>query len=92
MQLDNPKLLKQYRRSYTLHAENGESLEMVYGRVWEFCKDLEKLLKTTQKNAAVCCSANSMRAIREYFEKLTPEQATQIEDPLGQDYASYVIL
>lgn len=92
MQLDNPKLLQEYRRSYTKHAENGESLEMVYGRVWEFCKDLEKLVKSKKKNAAVCCSANSMRSIREYFEKLTPEQATHVEDPLGQDYASYVIM
>lgn len=92
MQLENPELLKEYRRSYTKQAENGESMEMVYGRVFEFCKDLENMARTNQKNIAVCCSANSMRAIREYFEKLSPEQTTHVEDPLGQDYVSYVIL
>lgn len=91
MQLENPELLKAYRRSYTKQVENGESMEMVYGRVFEFCKDLENMTRKSRKNIAVCCSANSMRAIREYFEKLTPEQTTQVEDPLGQDYVSYVI-
>jgi len=89
--LKNPELLNEYRRSYTKKAKNGESLEDVVKRVDLFCKDLVKQMKNSKMNVAVSCHGNSMRGFRKYFEGLSIEQTCDIETPLGQDYASYIV-
>src|SRR3989344_3715908 len=89
--LKNPELLNEYRRSYTKRAQNGESLEDVVKRVNLFCKDLVKQMKNGKMNVAVSCHGNSMRGFRKYFEGLSIEQTCDIETPLGQDYASYIV-
>jgi len=78
-------------RSYTKRAQNGESLEDVIKRVTSFCDDLVKQMKESGMNVAVSCHGNSMRGFRKYFEGLSIEQTCEVETPLGQDYASYVV-
>lgn len=77
------------RRSWEYAAPAGESAVMVYYRVLPFLKILEYVLRKEKKSAVICCSSNSMRAIRTYYENLTPDQAIDIENPTGQDYCLY---
>jgi len=91
MQLENPDLLLEYRRSYNKIPPNGESLEMVVERVYDFIEDLVSKMKQFRINVAVSCHGNSIRGFRKYFEHLTEEQTAEIETPLGQDYAAYSI-
>jgi 2,3-bisphosphoglycerate-dependent phosphoglycerate mutase len=89
--LQNPELTNEYRRSWDHNPPEGESLEMVCERVQEFLDEIIPLMKEQKINVAISCHGNSIRGIRKYFEKLTPEETTQIETPLGQDYAAYSI-
>lgn len=91
IQLENPGLLKTVRRSYKEAPPNGESLETVVKRVTDFCNEIVPLIKEHKLNLAISCHGNSMRGFRKYFEKLTDEQTTEIESPLAQDYASYLV-
>jgi len=91
MFLTNEKLLEEYRRSYVKRAVGGENLEDTVKRVFEFCEEIVPLMKLHKLNVAVSCHSNSMRGFRMFFEHLTPEQVCAIEDPLGQDYVSYVV-
>ncbi|MBP7859476.1 histidine phosphatase family protein [Patescibacteria group bacterium] len=85
----NPLLATLYRRSWDYVPPLGESTQMVYFRTLSFIKELTFVLKMEQKSAAICCSNNSMRAIRSLFEKLTPSQASTLENPTGMDYCLY---
>lgn len=91
MQLEKPEKLLEYRRSYTVVPPNGESLEMVVTRVYDFIEDLVAKMKQFKVNVAVSAHGNSIRGFRKYFEHLTDEQTAEIETPLGQDYAAYSI-
>jgi 2,3-bisphosphoglycerate-dependent phosphoglycerate mutase len=91
MQLEKPEQLSEYRRSYTKVPPNGESLEIVVKRVYEFIEDLIPRMKQFNVNVAVSCHGNSIRGFRKYFEHLTDERCAEIETPLGQDYAAYSI-
>lgn len=91
MQLENPEQLLEYRRSYTKVPPDGESLEMVVARVYDFIEDLVSKIKQFRVNVAVSAHGNSIRGFRKYFERLTNEQTAEIETPLGQDYAAYSI-
>lgn len=91
MQLENPELLLKYRRSFEEAAPNGESLKTVCERVAGFCKEIVPLMKQYKINVAVSCHGNSIRGFRKYFENLSDEKACEIETPLGQDYAAYII-
>jgi len=91
LQLENPKLLLQYRRGYHNSPPNGESLEMVVKRVEDFLYDIIPKMKEFKINVAVSCHGNSIRGIRKHFENLTEEETEEIETPLGQDYAAYLI-
>jgi 2,3-bisphosphoglycerate-dependent phosphoglycerate mutase len=91
MQLEDPKLLLEYRRSYTKAPPGGESLEMVVARVYDFIGDLLPKMKQFRINVAVSAHGNSIRGFRKYFEHLTDAQTSEIETPLGQDYAAYSI-
>ena len=91
MMKENPVLAAEYRRAYNFPPPHGESLKIVEKRVFPFCKDLIRRMKKEKINAAVSCHGNSMRVIRRFFEKLTIKEELTMENPLGQDYVSYVI-
>lgn len=91
MQLENPKLLLEYRRSYDIKPPNGESIKDVVERVRSFIYELIPIMKEKNINVAVSCHGNSIRGFRQYFEGLTNEETALIESPLAQDYAAYSI-
>ena len=92
------KLMKQdfkkailYRRAYDFPPPKGESIKQVQEkRIFPFCKKLKKKLEKEKANVAICCTNNTMRLIRMYFEKLSIEQMLILENPFT-DYAAYVI-
>lgn len=84
-------MCNEYRRSYTKRAVNGENLDDVCLRVEEFILELLPQMKNQKINVAISCHGNSIRGFRKYFEKLTPEEVTKIETPLGSDYIAYTI-
>ncbi|MFH1705361.1 MAG: histidine phosphatase family protein, partial [Patescibacteria group bacterium] len=78
-----------YRRSYDFPPPGGESLKTVKDkRVFPFCRKLVSELRKEEKTVAICCTNNTMRLIRMFFEKLTIEQMLTLENPFG-DYAAY---
>lgn len=88
----DPELCLKYRRSWDFPPPNGESLKMVWeNRVKKFCQDLEKRIRSEKINVAISCTNNTMRLIRMYFEKLSIKQTLELENPLAQDYTSYLI-
>ena len=89
--LTDEDLCNEYRRSYTKRALNGENLDDVCLRVEEFILELLPQMKNQKINVAISCHGNSIRGFRIYFEKLTPEEVTKIETPLGSDYIAYTI-
>lgn len=91
LQLNNPEFAKKVRRSYDYVPPNGESLEMVCQRVEKFCKEIIPLMKEHKINIFVSCHGNSIRGFRKYFENLSPQKTAEIETPLGQDYAAYIV-
>ena len=91
MQLTNPKLLLEYRRSYDIKPPNGESISDVVKRVKLFIDEIVPLMKMYKMNVAVSCHGNSIRGFRQVFEGLTNDQTALVESPLGQDYAAYSI-
>lgn len=91
LQLENPELLKEYRRSYTKRANNGENLEDVIKRVTDFCNEIVPLAKENKINIAISCHGNSIRGFRKFFENLSVEEVCEMETPLAQDYLAYVI-
>lgn len=91
IQMSSPEELKKIRRDYDYLPPNGESIDMVCNRVSDFCNDLVNQVKGTKVKIAISCHGNSMRGFRKYFEHLNNDQTSEIETPLGQDYAAYVI-
>ncbi len=88
----DPELCLKYRRSWDFPPPGGESLKMVWEkRIKGFCEDLEKRMRREKINVAISCTNNTMRLIRMYFEKLSLEEMLELENPLGTDYASYII-
>ncbi len=88
----DPELCLKYRRSWDFPPPYGESLKMVWeNRVQKFCQDLEERMREEKINVAISCTNNTMRLIRIYFEKLSIEQALELENPLAVDYASYAL-
>ncbi len=89
--LENPEQLKLDRRSFDHIPPNGESIEMVCKRVYEFIDEIVPLMKQFKMNVAVSCHGNSIRGFRRYFEHLNDEETAIVETPLAQDYAAYSI-
>ena len=88
---DNFEKAVLYRRSYEISPPGGESIKQVQlKRVFPFCWKIEKELKSKKVNAAICCTNNTMRLIRMYFEKLSIEEMLILENPFA-DFAAYVI-
>lgn len=88
---DDPVKAVKYRRFYDFAPPKGESMKMVKGRVFEFCDELVKRVRKTGENVAISCHGNSMKMIRYYFEKLKLIDVLVQENPLGTDYAEYVV-
>jgi len=91
IQLSNPEELKKIRRTYDYIPPNGESIEMVCKRVFEFCGEIVNQVRGTKQKIAISCHGNSMRGFRKYFEHLSEEETSKVESPLGQDYSAYVV-
>ncbi len=89
--LTDRSLYDRYHRAYDFPTKDGESLRMVEERVFPFCQQLGERMKKEKINVAVSAHSNSMRVLRRYFEELTVEEMCQLENPLGQDYAAYVL-
>lgn len=92
IQLENPDHAMELRRSYNYTPPLGESLHMCILRVNDFLNEVIHIMKDKKINVAVSCHGNSIRGIRQYFEKLSNNDTAHIETPLGQDYAAYQIL
>lgn len=87
----DPELMAKYRRGYDFPPPHGESIKMVEKRVFPFCRELAKRMKKEKINVAVSAHGNSMRVMRRFFERMGIEEMLTHENPLGEDYASYVI-
>jgi 2,3-bisphosphoglycerate-dependent phosphoglycerate mutase len=77
---ENPKLYQMYHRSYDIPPPGGESLVQVERRVLPFLRDVIKLMKKKQKNAVIVGHNNSLRPIRRYFEKLSPQKMMKLDN------------
>ncbi len=88
---ENPKMAVLYRRSYDTPPPGGESLKDVrQQRIYPFYRQLLQLLNKKPTNILVCCTNNTMRLLRMFFEHLTIEQMLTLENPFA-DYAVYSI-
>lgn len=90
MRMDPEKAVL-WRRGYDVPPPDGESIQMVEGRVWPFLDELVARIKREHINVALSLHGNSMRAVRRYFEKMDIVEELTHENPLGTDYALYVI-
>ena len=80
-----PKEYPLWHRSYDTPPPGGESLKQVEERVLEFLKEL---IQNVWQNDVIfiCASANSLRPIRKYFEKMTDVQMASFEHERGKVY------
>jgi 2,3-bisphosphoglycerate-dependent phosphoglycerate mutase len=86
-----PEATAAWRRGYDVRPPGGESLKMVEQRVWPFLDALVARIRREHMSVALSVHGNSMRAIRRYFEGMSIEEATTHENPLGSDYALYIV-
>jgi len=87
----NPDQAIKWRRGYDTSPPNGESLQMVEKRVIPFLKELIKRVQNEHIDVALSMHGNSMRVARKFFEKMDLAEELTHENPLGNDYALYVI-
>lgn len=80
-----PKEYPLWHRGYDSPPPNGESLKQVEVRVLEFLKEV--IANVYQNDVIlICASANSIRPIRRYFEKMTEEEMVSFEHERGKIY------
>lgn len=80
-----PKEYPRWHRGYDSPPPNGESLKQVEERVLDFLKEL--IANVWQQDVIfICASANSIRPIRRYFEKMTEIQMVSFEHEPGKIY------
>jgi 2,3-bisphosphoglycerate-dependent phosphoglycerate mutase len=79
-----------WHRAYDYPPPGGESVKMVEKRVLSFIKELIPFMKRNKANVAISAHGNSMRPFRRYFEKLSIEEMSKLENP-WDDYFEYVI-
>jgi 2,3-bisphosphoglycerate-dependent phosphoglycerate mutase len=80
-----------YRRSYDVPPPGGETLQEVQEkRVYPFCQQLKKRIKKEKINIALCCTNNTMRLMRMFFEDLSITAMLTLENPFT-DYVAYVV-
>lgn len=88
---NDPERATLWRRSYNVPPPEGESIQMVEQRVYPFLDELVARMKKEKINVVLSVHGNSMRAVRRYFEKMDETTAVTHENPLGTDYALYVV-
>lgn len=72
-----------WRRSFSEHPPNGESLEDVYKRTVPFYKfEIEPKLKAG-KNILIVAHGNSLRALTMYLENISTEAISKLNIPTG---------
>lgn len=80
-----PDEYPKWHRGYDSPPPNGESLKQVEERVMDFIKEL--IANVWQNDVIfICASANSIRPIRKYFEKMTEVQMVSFEHERGKVY------
>jgi len=80
-----PKEYPQWHRGFDTPPPNGESIKDVQKRVMEFLNEM--IINLYQNDVVViCASANSLRPIRAYFEKMTDIQMASSEHESGRIY------
>jgi 2,3-bisphosphoglycerate-dependent phosphoglycerate mutase len=79
-----------WHRSYDVPPPGGESIKMVEKRVLSFIKELLAFMKREKVSVAVAAHGNSIRPFRRYFEHLTIQQMTRLENP-WDNYFDYVV-
>jgi len=72
-----------WRRSYDVAPPGGESLKDTADRVIVYFKEQIAPLLQKGKNILVVAHGNSLRALKMYLERLSPEQISEIEIPTG---------
>ncbi|MBN1373731.1 histidine phosphatase family protein [Candidatus Dojkabacteria bacterium] len=77
-------LFKLFHRSLHFPVMGGESLSTVRKRTLPFAAEIEDLTLKTGRNIVICAHGNSIRGIREHFERLPPSQFNKIETRVGQ--------
>lgn len=77
---EKPKLYSIYHRSYDVPPPGGESMKQVEKRVVEFIKEVVESMKKSSNNVLIVAHGNSIRPIRKYFEKLSPEQMMKLKN------------
>ena len=83
----NPRQYHIWHRSYNIPPPGGESFRMVNARVRPFIKDLLKIMKQFKVNVAISAHGNSIRPLRQHFEKLTIHQMRTIVNPHNRYWA-----
>jgi 2,3-bisphosphoglycerate-dependent phosphoglycerate mutase len=74
-----------WHRGYDTPPPGGESLKQVEERVLEFLKEV--IVNVSYSDVIfICASANSLRPIRRYFEKMTPQEMVSFEHERGKIY------
>ena len=72
-----------WRRSFSEHPPNGESLEDVYNRTVPFYKvEIEPKLKAG-KNILIVAHGNSLRALTMYLENISGAAISKLNIPTG---------
>lgn len=80
-----PKEYPLWHRGYDTRPPGGESLKDSEVRVLEFLKEI--IMNVYQNDVIlICTSANSLRPIRRYFEKMTPQEMASFEHERGAIY------
>ncbi len=79
----DPKDYQLWHRSYDVAPPNGESIKMVEVRVLEFLNDVIPTW-TSDDIIFISASANSIRPMRRYFEKLSIEEMCSYEYAPGE--------
>ena len=78
--IQHPAFYKVYHRSYETPPPHGESMITVEKRVLDFLKDAIWLMRKQKANAVIIGHNNSVRPIRRYFEKMTPEEMMNVDN------------
>lgn len=82
----HPKEYPKWHRGYDTPPPGGESLKQVEERVLEFLKEM--IANIWHGDIIfICASANSLRPIRRYFEKMTETEMASFEHERGKIYS-----
>jgi 2,3-bisphosphoglycerate-dependent phosphoglycerate mutase len=76
----------QIRRDWDCPVPNGETLKMVYGRVWPYYMKVMLPILKSGKSILLVAHGNSIRALMKYLEDIPDEGMSKIEMPFGAVY------